>query len=272
MLSLIYNAVRRHPLLTFVVLAYAFSWWPWLLFGSEGPVVGFGPFFAALLVLALTAGKPGVRALFAQMVRWRVNPGWYAAALLIPVGLGILGACVIVLLGAPAPSAAQLAGWTNVLPTFLIALLVPGLFGVWEEPGWRGFALPRLAAGRRALVASLLLWPIVVTWHFPLFFTGGIHWTDVPAMLGAVLVYNWIYWGTRGSVLLVMIIHAANNAFSGEYLSTLFTGDASEQLGLMRAVLWCAAGLVVALMLSRADFTRAAVAPTGRAAEPAAGD
>jgi membrane protease YdiL (CAAX protease family) len=264
--------VRRHPILTFVPLAYALSWWPWLLVGPDLPVAGFGPFLAALIVLGLTSGRSGVLGLLKQMVRWRVSPKWYAAALLIPVGLGILGACATVALGAPRPTTEQLAEWPSVLPLFLLMLVIPGFGGAWEEPGWRGFALPRLAAGRPRLVASLLLWPIVVGWHLPLFLTGGAIWADVPAMIGAVLIYNWIYWGSRGSVLLVMIVHAANNSFSGGFLSTLFSDADDARLGMMRAVVWCIAGAIVTLVASRAGGAQTASAPVGNAARSAAGD
>ena len=105
------SVVRRHPLIAFFVLAYAFSWWPWPLYAlglSPGAIVGFGPFFAAVAVLALTGGKAGVMILLRRMVRWRVVPLWYAAALLLPVAIA-LGATVLnVLLGAGPPSSAEL--------------------------------------------------------------------------------------------------------------------------------------------------------------------
>ena len=66
------SVVRRHPLTYFFVLAYAFSWWPWPLYVlglAPSPIVGFGPFLGAILVLALTGGKAGVAAL-----------GWFAGA------------------------------------------------------------------------------------------------------------------------------------------------------------------------------------------------
>jgi hypothetical protein len=70
------SMVRRHPLIAFFVLAYAFSWWPWPLYAlglSPGAIVGFGPFLAAVVVLALTGGKAGVMILPRRMVcsRWR---------------------------------------------------------------------------------------------------------------------------------------------------------------------------------------------------------
>ena len=45
------------------MLAFALSWWPWILYSFDllpTPIVGFGPFLAALVVLALTRGKTGV--------------------------------------------------------------------------------------------------------------------------------------------------------------------------------------------------------------------
>jgi hypothetical protein len=75
------SAVRRYPLIVFFVLAYVFSWWPWPLYAlglAPGYIVGFGPFLAALVVLALTRGKVGILGLLKRMVRWRVGPEWYA--------------------------------------------------------------------------------------------------------------------------------------------------------------------------------------------------
>jgi uncharacterized protein len=55
--------IKRHPLVAFFVLAYALSWWAWIpyvLGVFPNPVASFGPFLAALLVLALTEGRAGV--------------------------------------------------------------------------------------------------------------------------------------------------------------------------------------------------------------------
>ena len=91
-MSRLSTAVKRHPLIGFFVLAYALSWWPWILYAYDlapTPLVGFGPFLAALVVLAITGGKTGVLGLLRRMVLWRVGLGWYAAALLIPVAISL---------------------------------------------------------------------------------------------------------------------------------------------------------------------------------------
>src|SRR5688500_14625671 len=76
--------VSRHRLAAFFILAYALSWWAWIPYTLgvfPNPVASFGPFLAALVVLALTEGKTGLLGLFRRMIRWRVAPGWYAVAL-----------------------------------------------------------------------------------------------------------------------------------------------------------------------------------------------
>src|SRR5215207_7524402 len=60
-----------------------------------------------------------------------------------------------------------LGQWLSLFPMFPLLLIFDGPLG--EEPGWRGYALPRLQAGRSALVASLVLGVIWAFWHLPIF-------------------------------------------------------------------------------------------------------
>ena len=152
------NVVKRYPLITFCVLAYALSWWAWPLFAMDLipiPVASFGPFLAALVVLAITWGKRGVSGLLRRMVQWRIGFRWYVLALLIPIGLTGIATALNLLLGAAAdPSASD--SWPSLFATFAVVLLVPGLGGAWEEPGWReGSPCPACRpAGRHFVRAS----------------------------------------------------------------------------------------------------------------------
>ena len=133
------SLVRRYPVTAFFVLACALSWWPWILYSvglSPTPIVGVGPFLAALLVLALTEGKSGVMGLLRRMVRWRVGLQWYAVALLLPIVVILAAAALnVFLLGAQRTSSvADLGGWSSFLLLFLLSLLIPGFAGTWEEP------------------------------------------------------------------------------------------------------------------------------------------
>ena len=241
--SPIRRLVRAYPLATFIVLAYLVNWAAvWAL----GDPLGSGPFFVAIFVLSLTKGWPGTRALLAQMIKWKVNWKWYAVAIGLPSGAAILAAAATIALGAPRPTSAELGLWTEIIPFFLFALLVP-MLGPWEEPGFRGFALSRLMRERSILVSALLVGVIIVFWHTPLFFTGDIPVGDVVLIMAGAVVFAWLVVGTGGSVLLAMIMHATSNAVSGEYISEMFTGDDAETLGWIRAGIWCVFAAVVVL-------------------------
>jgi membrane protease YdiL (CAAX protease family) len=251
--------IRRYPLISFFVLAYALSWWPSILYALDllpQPIVGFGPFLAALVVLAITRGKTGVVGLVRRMVRWRVGPRWYAVALLLPVAISLTAAVFNVLLGAQAPSSVELGGWTGLFSTFFILLLIPGLGGTWEEPGWRGYALPRLQVGYSALFASLILWVGITVWHLPLMVVGEIHWSDIVFILGFVIVFNWVFNNANGSVLIIMLMHAMNNTISGSFISPMFSGADSVRDSWLYAALWCATAVVVVIVYGPQDLSR----------------
>jgi hypothetical protein len=253
------SSVKGYPLITFFVLACALSWWPSILYAldlSPQPIVGFGPFLAALVVLAITRGTTGIVGLLRRMVRWRVAPVWYAVALLLPVVITVAATVLNVLLGAQAPSSAELGGWTSLFSTFFILLLIPGLGGTWEEPGWRGYALPRLQVGRSALLASLILWVGLIVWHLPLMMVGEIHWSDIVLFLGFVIVFNWVFNNTSGSVLIIMLMHAMNNTISGNFFGPMFSGADSVRSAWLLAGLWCAAAIVVVIVAGPKHLSR----------------
>jgi len=253
------SLVRRYSLTTFFVLAYVLSWWTWILYALDllpQPIVGFGPFLAAIVVLAITRGKSGVVGLLRRMVRWRVGLRWYAVALLLPVAISLGAAVFNVLLGAQAPSSVELSGWTGLFSTFFILLLIPGLGGTWEEPGWRGYALPHLQVGRSALFASLILWIGIVVWHLPLMLVGEIHWSDVVFILGFVIVFNWVFNNANGSVLIIMLMHAMNNTISGSFFGPMFSGVDSVRQAWLYAALWCAVAIVVVIVYGPEHLSR----------------
>ncbi len=255
------SLVKRRPLIAFFVLTWALSWWPWILYAfglSPTPIASFGPFLAALVVLAITQGKSGIGGLLRRMVRWRVGIRWYAVALLLPVGIALAATALNVLLGAQAPSAADLGGWTGLFSTFAVVLLIPGTGGAWEEPGWRGFALPSLQAGRSALVASLILGAVWALWHLPFVVaTGQMGGWDIVNIMAWTLVLTWVYNGTGGSVLIVMLFHAMFNTVSGSFISPLaFSGADSVRQSWLLAAVWCAVAVAVVMWAGPKHLSR----------------
>jgi membrane protease YdiL (CAAX protease family) len=233
--------IHRAPLTVFFVLAYAISWafiLPWSV--SESAVgLGFlpytlpdaygivmfvfaplGPALAAVVVTAVIEGRTGVRRLLGRIKRWRVGLRWYVVAL-----FGFMFAYVagyVAVLGA-SPITALLENWPLFFTTFL-PLLVLGIFvpAIGEEPGWRGFALPRLQERYGPVWGTLVLGTLVGLYHTPAFFTPFLGPITLPGFLAfeltaiaATFIYTWVFNGSGGSLLIVILLHAAGNAASG---------------------------------------------------------
>jgi membrane protease YdiL (CAAX protease family) len=249
--GLVRQFVNNHPMVTFVPMAYALSW---MTIPFLGDPIGTGPFLAAVIVLSLTEGWPGVRSLGRQMIQWRVNWRWYALAVLLPIVTAGLSSVIAVVLGADTPTAGQLATWTEIPVTLLIVLLIP-LTGPWEEPGFRGFSLTRLTRTYSVLTAALVIGAIHVFWHTPLFLNGSIPASDVVWIVAASIVFAFLVIRSGGSVLLAMVMHATNNAVS-DYVSILFSGGDAVLQGWVRATMWSVIAIGVVLVSGRTFTTR----------------
>ncbi len=229
MMSRLLSVVKQHPLITFFVLAYAITW------AIESPLIFFGdsltgaqnlvlvmlasnvPSALGIVLTAIVLGSGALRKLLGQLLPWRVNPLWYLVVFLGPavlavgvVGLNALAGGPAMGLGMPLIGAA----------TYLAFMIFPGS-ALGEEVGWRGYALPRLQAGRSALGAALILAPIWALWHLPLWLAGWLQGQPfrTPALYAAFLVLafalsvitTWVYNSTGGSLLMVVLLHATVN-------------------------------------------------------------
>lgn len=229
----IFGFVGRAPLVTFTVLAYLLSWWPALLPG--GGLLPYGPTIAALVVIGAAEGKPGLRKWWGRMVRLGRGWNWYGFAAIIPAVLAVGAGLTIAL-------EADLLGeieWTDPIVALPIMLALGGL---WEEPGWTGFALPRLAerfghSPSGTIAATLVMAMIRAGWHLPLTLTGVIPWWDMLFIVGFQVIISWLFFGS-GSVLPVMLMHLVSNTVGGAFVSTWFTGSHRTTEAALRAVLW----------------------------------
>jgi membrane protease YdiL (CAAX protease family) len=237
--------IKRHPLIAFFALAYALSWWPWLWTALDpaapSTILPPGPLLAALIVLALIGGWSAVWQFLTRIVLWRVGLRWYALALLLPPMITVGAVGLSLKLGAAWEP--HFLGGTDLAARFAFILL---FIGLGEEPAWRGFALPRLMAGRSALAASLVLGVLHIVWHLPLF---GIEYdlgNIVPWMVSVLsfaIVVTFIYLRTRGSLLLPMLFHTSVNVSA--VMFGWISGDGMLRLWWAFAALWVAAAVIV---------------------------
>ena len=220
-----------------------------------GGLAGFGPFLAAIVVLALTQGRTGVKDLIARMIRWRVAPRAYLAAVGIPVLITGAAIGLTLLLGGVTPSREALGAWTQIPVMLALMLVIPGMGGAWEEPGFRGYALGRLEERFGLSVAPLVLGVFWIVWHLPLFLAGIILWSDVITILAVSVVIAAVYHVGRESVLIAMLMHATNNTVGGEFARQLFSGADAAQLNLFVGAGWT---LLAIVALVRQRLSRAA--------------
>jgi uncharacterized protein len=228
-------SLRKRELLLYFLLAYAVSWllWlplvlsqagvglihtrladpvsifsgsvvfvPWLLAGSFGPVV------AALVTQKLCSGN--LRAFRLWTSFRQVILGAVVGMLCILFARWFLTAIVQTQSGFGAWD------WASLL-TFRYYFILSFIGGpIGEEPGWRGFALPRLQSHYGPVRASLFLGVLWAIWHLPLFLVHG--WTTAPVWVYVAIITSlsiimtFGYNLSGGSVIVAIVMHDTFNA------------------------------------------------------------
>jgi uncharacterized protein len=263
------EGMRQHPLVSFFVMAYAISWilsipailmqWGILsnnsLFTIFFTIKSFGPFLAAYVMIRLLEGQAGVRRWRQSIRQVRAGWRWFVFILLGIPALMLLG--IVVLPGA-------LASFQGFPPHFLVTYLVSFVlifFGggpLGEEPGWRGFALPRLQPRYGALRGTLLLGVLWTFWHLPDFLTSaqrggpgtnmaGLLTINFPIfflmVMSLAVIFTWVFNHNHASLFIVILLHTSINTFG--LLQPLFSASSVTSTDLFA----CIGALVPALLI-----------------------
>lgn len=255
------SIAQRHPASVYVALAIGLSWGVWIPALLHSPdtlwplyLGAFGPAGAGAIMVRAHGGR--VRAWLRGMAIFRVRLRWYAVALCLPLIEPMLQALLAARAGVPLAPGALVERLPLVAMGFVLTLLVGG---GQEEPGWRGWLLPRLQSrGMSGLAAGLLVGVAWAAWHLPLYVIGpyqdlsfGLY---VPWVVAASVVFTWLHNTTGGSVVLAMLLHAQVNTVKNlvpvaeaAELETVYGGSGyvmSVQIAMAAAYIAVAAGLV----------------------------
>jgi membrane protease YdiL (CAAX protease family) len=187
----------------------------------------------------LTWGRGGIGALFDRLFTGWKRPRWYVLA----IGSQVVLAAVALGLAVVAGGGSVASGFEwAAIPALFIGLV---LLNVWEEIGFRGFALRQHQRLSSALTAALVVGLPWALWHLPLFYVEDNPLAEIPFVLflvetvGVSVVYTWPYNTTAGSVLFVTLFHVTGN------LAGVFVLESEISLGTyigFRAVaVWLAA-------------------------------
>ena len=225
--------IKRNPLISMYVIMFSLAWSVMIpqSLNSQGilsiPIpefleilIGWSPAIASILVSAVVAGRAGVRELLGRFLIWRVGLRWYLVGvfLLAFIILGGIGLHTIFGGEMPVIPAADSPLWQTAL-IFIAMILFLSLFNM-EEIAWRGFALAHLQVRYGAMVATLLIAIPEVILHLPLFWlkdsfirSVGIDWFSAFS-IAAVCIYVYVFNKTKGSLIIVTILHSSQNAWS----------------------------------------------------------
>jgi membrane protease YdiL (CAAX protease family) len=265
--------LKRHSLGIGILLMFLFTWPIDLAYAGMLPFqvpfivylfLEWGFVVASVMMTGLTLGKDAVFTLLKRYLIWRVGWMWFLVAFLLEPLLMLLGVYGSAWVTGIAPDysgimAYQIFGksaalWLFVVPFFLIDFICNG-----EEIGWRGYVLPRLQARHSALISTLIVGMIWGFWHLPKFLSD---WNIVSFAwfmghtMAAAFIYTWVYNGTRGSLLLVTILHASSNT-AGIFLPMANTVSSQNMGAYIGYVLieWVTA-VVIVLATGPARFSR----------------
>jgi membrane protease YdiL (CAAX protease family) len=231
----VFGAMRRHTVISYFVIAYAFSWAIWIPMALAGTRIHqgsawpshipgmFGPMVAAFVMSAVVGRGAAVKDLLSRMARWRVAPIWYLVAL-SPLFFFALAAVAMAATGSGWPDLGELGMFASLpvvaAPVMWLLLLAAGYA---EETGWRGFAVPEMLKTKGFLSTALVIGLLWAMWHIPsMFFIDSYRQMGIAMFpmftIGIVcgsIFLAWLYRATGGSVLMVAMWHGTYNLVSG---------------------------------------------------------
>lgn len=274
--------VKRHPATSLFILASVLGVTPLALVAAGMVPSGFSQFgalsasAAGIILAAIEGGRRGIQELLNRGLVWRVGFGWWGVALFYTAVIAAAALYTAGLMGGSTVEWTALGPIWGVVPMMLVLIVLAGL---GEEFGWRGFLLPRLQIRHNALVSSLIVGALHSLWHVPLFLLDGTvqhEWAQEVGLIPAFLGYSvfviawaiqltWVFNNTRGSVLLVAVVHGAGNAWIGGYF------DVHGQTGMVGnaflAILMAMVSLAIVMVAGPTHLSRAKQRDTLRTVE-----
>jgi len=229
--------MRRGNVWLFFGLTFALTWGVGLFYvvlGSRfsalfGPLGVTNPLFylavwspaICAITLAALQGRAGLADLFGRLARFNIGIQWYLLPTFGIAAIALAARALSAHFGGPSVSAAFLpaGGQSWFIAALLMFVVDPGPLG--EEPGWRGYALPRLEQRRGGLVAALILGTIWGVWHLPAFFISTLPQNGLafPMFLVQSIAFTvlmvWMVNNARGSIIPAILFHWAINRFGG---------------------------------------------------------
>ena len=213
----------------------------------------FGPFISATIITRRQHGKEETKKWRKNILSIRKHIKWHLIG-----GLGIPIIIALLHIGyygltQGLPSLQTDPPWYWLLPAIpinvFIVFVYSSAFG--EEPGWQGYAMPRLLQQFNPITSVLILGVLWTLWHYPLQFIP-IYSSSEPLHLmllytpALAVIATWLTNKAKGSVLPAVFLHYATNLYGGYLLGTdIFVEPLSVNFSLIKTVIYW----IIAIML-----------------------
>jgi membrane protease YdiL (CAAX protease family) len=227
--------VHRYPIVSFCILALALGTGTvYLVVRGVLPAdlalaSASSASIAGIMMTAAEDGIAGLKLMLRRLLIWRVGIGYWLFAILFLIPAVLLGSVVNPLFSGDPISFSNMKPAVEILPMFISFFIVAGL---GQELGWTGYLTPRLQARFSALTSCVIRAILGCIWHLPLFLYSRFQlpaladfpysgWIAQKGFLVAIVAqtlmfllpwsifYSWIFNNTRGSLLLVAILHGS---------------------------------------------------------------
>ncbi len=227
--------IARYSVLTFFILAFVLGGGTVLLVvqgvlsAQLTMASALSASAAGIIITALEDGSAGLKLMLKRLLTWRVELGYWLFALLFLVPAFLLGSVANPLFDGDPLTFKEMEPAASILPMFIGIFIVAGL---GQELGWTGFLMPRLQARFGALTACVLRALLGGIWHLPLFIyswlqhptLADLHYMGWIAQKGFLVAFTttlllfqlpwsvfftWIFNNTRGSLLLIAVLHGS---------------------------------------------------------------
>jgi membrane protease YdiL (CAAX protease family) len=265
---LIHRNAAPGTIWVFFALAALLSWAIWvpmfLLVPADRqlPLLllgGFSPFLSAVVLIWAREGKTALKQWLRETFRVRINPVWYlVGGLFLPIAMALLHHSAYILAGGVSAFTFNQTWGIYIARLVSTALLGGGN----EEPGWRGYATPRLMVRFHPIVANFIVGIFWVIWHIPLYL-GSWSGKNQPLMwffiyaVGLSIVMTWLYFKSGKSVLPVMLLHAGTNIVFDfvPRTNTIFSSPSVDFNVFKSIAYWCVAIVIIVMTKGRLGYS-----------------
>lgn len=276
---IILNWIKKNDLWVFFILVFALMW-PKGIVGaayslgliSETPSAMLNvlyflgtPLIAAVIITVVTRGWKGLKEWARRLARWRVGWQWVLVSLFIYPLVTLLSFTISDLVAGDAWTVSMMwrVGFENLQENatriglnpgntgqiFAILVAISFIVPIFEEGGWRAFAIPRLQEKYSALVSGLVMGVIWSIWHLPSFSTKGSDHYGMPFLWFLITIVSisilmvWIMNHTNQSVLMTILFHGSI-ILAGHFLPTQLAYQTGNTLAL-----WLTGGMLATIAM-----------------------